>query len=337
MKKLVIPVVLLAVAMVATRIVKDKGKTGELSDEARLSRSRRHSDQLYVEVSALGSLDYFFDHELGMKLAGEFLGVRTEYIGPAQYDMSAMVTAFEQTLARPNLKGVVVVGFEDVLIPTINKAIDQGIPVVTVDADLPRSKRIAFVGTGNYQAGYQGGLKLAELVGGKGDVALLTKPGQSNLEERIRGYQDALGRYDGIKIVQIADTQSDAVIAAQAAAAVLERHKDLAGLACVEAAGGVGAATAVRERGLVGKVKIVAMDRGNDILELIGKGVIDATIAQQTALMPIYAVQILYNYANTNVPITENNAGAGITGVPPYVDTGVIVVDKSNYELFLRK
>ncbi len=121
------------------------------------------------------------------------------------------------------------------------------------------------------------------------------------------------------------------------AAAVLERHKDLAGLACVEAAGGVGAATAVRERGLVGKVRIVAMDRGNDILGLIGEGVIDATIAQQTALMPFYAVQILYNYQNRNVPIAEDNAKAGIRGVPPVVDTGVIVVDRSNYALFLRK
>ena len=39
-----------------------------------------------------------------------------------------------------------------------------------------------------------------------------------------------------------------------------------------------------------GKVKIVAMDRGNDVLDLIGKGVISASVAQQTALMPYYAL-----------------------------------------------
>jgi ribose transport system substrate-binding protein len=251
--------------------------------------------------------------------------------------MTAMITALEQVLAKPNLKGLVVVGFEDVLAPVVNKAVAKGIPVVTVDADLPTSKRIAFVGTGNYQAGFQGGKKLAALIGGKGKVALLTKSGQSNLEERIRGYKAALAEFPDITIVQVVDTQSDPTIAAQGAAAVLERNKDLAGLACVEAAGGLGAATAVRERGLAGKVKIVAMDRGNDILGLIGQGVIDATVAQQTALMPYYATQILFNLANHPVAITTDNAKAGIRGVPNVIDTGVVVVDKTNYQLFLRK
>ena len=69
-------------------------------------KNRATSDELYVEVSALGNLDYFYDHKLGMKLAGEVLGVKTEYVGPAEYDITAMITAFEQTLAKKNLKGV---------------------------------------------------------------------------------------------------------------------------------------------------------------------------------------------------------------------------------------
>jgi ribose transport system substrate-binding protein len=270
-----------------------------------------------------------------MKLAGKYLGVQTDYIGPAEYDMAAMITSFEQVLAKPNLKGLVVVGFEDVLVPIINKAVEKGIPVVTVDADLATSKRIAFVGTGNYEAGYLGGKKLAALLGGKGKVALLTKSGLSNLAERIRGYKAALADFPGIEIVQIVDTQSDPTIAAQVAATVLQRHGDLAGLACVEAAGGVGAATAVRERGMAGKVKIVAMDRGNDILQLIGQGVIDATVAQQTALMPFYATEILFNLANYPIPIANDKAG--VRGVPNLVDTGAIVIDRGNYQDFVRK
>lgn len=336
MKKLVIPLVLLALVMVATTIVRTRGKLA-VSTGGGAAAPSAYADQLYVEVSAIGGHDYFFDHKLGMKLAGEALGVRTDYVGPAEYDMTAMITALEQVLAKPNLKGLVVVGFENVLVPVVNKAVEKGIPVVTVDADLPTSKRIAFVGTGNYQAGYQGGKQLAALLGGKGKVALLTKSGQSNLEERIRGYRAALAETPGIEIVQVVDTQSDATIAAQAAAAVLERNRDLAGMACVEAAGGLGAATAVRERGLAGKVKIVSMDRGNDILGLIGQGVIDATIAQQTALMPFYATQILFNLANHPVPIAADNAKAGIRGVPENIDTGVIVINRENYKNFLRK
>lgn len=293
------------------------------------------SKQLYIEVSALGSIDYFYDHKLGMQMAGKALGVRTEYVGPADYDMAAMVTAFEQAIAKkPN--GIVVVGFEPSLNAIVDKAVKAGIPVVTVDADLPGSKRIAFVGTGNYQAGFEGGQKLASLIGRKGKVAIMTKPGQSNLEERIRGYKESLAKFSDIQIVQIADTQSDPNVAAQAAAGLLQKFPDLAGIACVEAAGGSGAATAVKEAGKVGKVKIVSMDRGNEVLQSIKEGVISASIAQQTALMPFYAVQILYNLNNTNIPISTNNARAGITGTPTVIDTGVIVVDSSNYRYFMR-
>jgi len=294
------------------------------------------SNQLYIEVSALGSIDYFYDHKLGMEMAGKLLGVRTEYVGPANYDISAMANVLEQAIARrPN--GLVVVGFEASLNPIVDKAVAAGIPVVTVDADLPGSKRIAFVGTGNYQAGFEGGKKMAALLDGKGKVALMTKPGQSNLEERIRGYRDALAAHRGIEVVQVADTQTDPTRAALAAASLLQRHQDLAGIACVEAAGGAGAATAVKEAGQAGKVVIVAMDRGNDVLQFIHDGVISATVVQQTALMPFYAVQILYNLSNYSLPITRDNAKAGVTGVPAVVDTGVIIVDKTNCEYFMRK
>jgi ribose transport system substrate-binding protein len=292
-------------------------------------------EQLYIQVSALGALDYFYDHKLGMELAGKYLGVRTEYVGPADYDMAAMVTALEQAIAKQP-QGLVVVGFEPSLNAIVDKAVDAGIPVVTVDADLPGSKRLAFVGTGNFQAGWEGGLKLASLINGKGKVAIMTKPGQSNLEERVEGYRAALAEYPDIEIVQIADTQSDPNVAAQAAATLLMKFPDLAGIACVEAAGGAGAAMAVREAGLAGKVKIISMDRGADVLQEIEAGVISASVAQQTALMPFYATQILYNLYNYDIPISTDNAKAGITGTPNVIDTGVVIVDETNYQYFMR-
>jgi len=55
-----------------------------------------------------------------------------------------------------------------------------------------------------------------------------------------------------------------------------------------------------------------------------------------TALMPFYAVQILFQLANQDIPIASDNIKAGISGVPAYIDTGVIIVDERNYEFFLR-
>jgi len=45
--------------------------------------------------------------------------------------------------------------------------------------------------------------------------------------------------------------------------------------------------------------------------------------------MPIYAVTILYQLNHLDVPISSDNAAAGVTGVPPVIDTGVIIVDRA--------
>ncbi len=331
MKRLVVLVLALLIVFSAAACSQSPSTSG--NNNAAAGDSKK--DQLYIEVSALGNLDYFYDHKMGMKKVGEELGVTTEYVGPAEYDMNAMIAAFEQAIAKkPN--GIVVVGFEASLNPIVKKALDAGIPVVTVDADLPDSGRLAFVGTGNVNAGKMGGDKLAELIGQKGKVAIMTKPGQSNLEERVAGYQEALKKYPDIEIVQIVDTQSDPVVAAQAAAALLQKYPDLAGIACVEAAGGSGAATAVKEAKLQGKVQIIAMDRGNDVVSAIEEGTISASVAQQTALMPYYATQILYNLANSKVDITSDNKAADVLGIPTTVDTGVVIVDKDNAKYFMR-
>jgi len=290
---------------------------------------------LYFLVSALGANSYFYDHKLGLKIAGEHYGVETQYKGPPDLNMQAMIQAIELAVARKPA-GIMVVGFEESLNNAVDKAVEAGIPVVTLDSDLPNSKRVSFVGTGNYDAGYMGGAKLAELVGGKGKVAILTKVGQPNLEERVRGYRDALSEHPDIDIVRVADTKSEVPMAAQAAAAVIAAVSDLAGFGCVEAAGGAGCATALREAGLNGKVKVVAMDRDSDILTFINQGIIDASVVQQTALMPFYGLSILYQLNHCDIPVSSDNAAAGVSGVPPVIDTGTILVDKSNCDYFMR-
>src|ERR1700687_4057120 len=87
------------------------------------------SSELYVEVCALTQLPYFIDHRLGMEAAGRELGVRAEFVGPADYDISAMITTLEQTLARQPA-GILVVGFDVGLKPAIDRAVESGVPVI---------------------------------------------------------------------------------------------------------------------------------------------------------------------------------------------------------------
>src|SRR5205085_4741111 len=84
-----------------------------------------------------------------------------------------LVAAVEQTAARKP-SGMMVVGWDpSALIPAINKAIEAGIPVVCVDADVPGSKRLAFIGTDWFDLGVRQGQAMVKALGGKkGKVAM---------------------------------------------------------------------------------------------------------------------------------------------------------------------
>ena len=65
------------------------------------------------------------------------------------------------------------------MVPVINKAIDKGIPVFTVDTDAPRSKRLTYIGTNNYNAGIFMGKLVKSILGGEGSIGISTQPGES--------------------------------------------------------------------------------------------------------------------------------------------------------------
>jgi ribose transport system substrate-binding protein len=300
------------------------------------ARPSNGSQELYVEVCALTQLPYFIDHRLGMEAAGKELGVKAEFVGPADYDMTAMIATLEQTLARKP-SGVLVVGFDAALKPAIDRAVDSGVPVITLDSDVPGSKRLCFIGTGNHAAGIAGAKALAESIGGKGSIVILTKTGQPNLEERVRGYKEELARHPGIRVVGVGNTNSDPTTAASAAAAFLQRQPDLAGIGCVEAAGGIGAGTAVREAGRTGKVKIVAMDRDSGTLDMIRDDLIHASIAQKTALMSYLGTKLLHGLKRGSVKITTDDTKASAIPLPASIDTGILRITKANAGAFYHR
>jgi ribose transport system substrate-binding protein len=292
------------------------------------------SNQEYIYVSAMGNLEFFNAHKYGWKWAGEALGVKASYVGPAEYDMNAMVAAFDQAIAKKPA-GICVFAVEPVLKPSIDKAVDAGIPVVTILGDLPDSKRLAFVGSYQYDLGYTGGKAIAEALGGKGKVAILSIPGVQMFDDREQGYRTAFKEYPGIEVVQIGDTKADTVTAVSVAKDIMQRQPDLAAFVGTDSTGGIGAGTAVKEAGKIGQVKVVAMDRNSDVLQLIKEGVLTGTVAQDDASMAFNCMVVLYNYVNNQAPLTTDNMAAkAITG-PNNVFMHVNYIDKSNLEFYL--
>lgn len=291
----------------------------------------------YVEVLALITLPYFIDHKAGLDAAGEYLKVPTRFVGPAEYDMNAMISTMEEVIAQKPA-GLLVVGFDPVLKPSIDKAVDAGIPTVTLDGDVYDSKRQIFLGTGNVAAGQKGARTLIDAMGGEGEIVIVTKVGQGNLEERIAGYKAEIEKTEGkVQLMEVLNDDSDSAKAAAAVSAALGKYPNLKGIACVEAAGGVGAATAIKEAGRVGEIAIVSMDRDDGTLNFIKDGTINASVAQKTALMPFLGTLILHAYNQYKVPITQDDAAANVTPLPNSVDTGSEIITKDNAALWFHK
>lgn len=295
------------------------------------------SDEEYVLVAVSVGNAYWIDARDGFNDAARELGVRGVFTGPQGSDVKQQVDIIETAITR-GVKGLIVVPAEpEAVIPAINRAIAAGIPVITQDTDSPKSQRYTFIGTGNFEAGRLGGELLAKQIGGKGEVAFLTIPGQWNLEERRRGYEAALANFPEIKIVAIGNDQAEESQAAAQAKSILQAHPNLAGFGCVDAAGGAGAAVAVRDAGKKGKLKIVAMDRNEATLDFIEQGYIQASLAQRSYSMAYLGLKMLHDLNHGRIKMVPDWRKARTCPLPASVDTGAVVITPDNVQFFRHK
>ncbi len=293
------------------------------------------SEEEYIYVSAMGNLEFFNAHKYGWAWAGEQLGVTATYVGPAEYDMNAMVAAFDQAIAKQP-EGICVFAVEPVLEPSIEKAVEAGIPVTTILGDLPTTSRLSFIGSRQFDLGYTGGKAIAEALNGEGQVAILSIPGVQMFDDREEGYRAAFDEYPGIEVVGVGDTKADTVTSVNVAKDMMQRYPDLAAFVGTDSTGGIGAATAVEEAGRVGEVLAVAMDRNSDVLQKIKDGTLTGTVAQDDAAMAFWCLQVLYNWNHNQAPLTTDNAAAGVLTGPTVVNTWVNYIDESNVDYFLE-
>lgn len=307
---------------------------GRRTDSVVTGKAASGHKQKYVEISLATGLSYWIDGKQGLKDKAAELGVDQDFTGPTDASPNKQIDAINTAVAQ-GVSGIILVpASATALTPAINKAVEAGVPIVCVDTDAPGSKRFSFIGTGNYNAGLTGGERMGKVLNGKGKVAILTLPGQDNLNERVRGYRDALKKYPGIEVVAEGDTKSQPSVAQTVCRNLLQAYPDLSAFGCVEAAGGPAAAVAVKEAGKVGKVKIVSMDRDEPTLQSIEEGVIDSTVAQRSYMMSYTALQMLYNLKNDQVKLVKDWKSAKINPLPPSVDTGSFLITKENVSQF---
>ena len=130
--------------------------------------------------------------------------------------------------------------------------------------------------------GYDLAKYLADKLGGKGNVAILsgslTAPEHAG---RVQGFKKALSEYRDIKIVFEQPDNDDLGTAVSLTENALQAHPDLNGILCCNASNPIGAARAVKNAGKEGKILIAGMDNLPETLEFVKRGVILVTKVQR--------------------------------------------------------
>ena len=288
----------------------------------------------YYFISANITLPYWQEAQFGFQDAGRALGVKVEFKGPESYNPEDEVEAFRKAVQAHPAGIAVSPARPDLFRKEIDAAIQAGIPVICVDSDAPESKRILFVGTDNFQAGMESGRRMAELIHGKGRIALITITGQFNLDERKRGVEEALKKYPEVKITQDLNDKGDPRMANDQISALLDskdKKDQFDGILCLEASGGPGAAEALHRLNLDGKYPIVAMDKNPETLDWISRGAISATVAQKSYTMAYYSLKLLDDlHHNVVHEFAKDWRTAPTSPLPTRVDTGTAVIDETN-------
>ncbi|MCB8890573.1 substrate-binding domain-containing protein [Vreelandella malpeensis] len=228
-------------------------------------------------VAKVGGIPWFNAMEKGIEQMGEELGVEAYMVGPTSADPALQVRAIEDLISR----GVDVIGVvpndREVLEPVLERARSQGIIVLTHES--PESVNIDydFEMISAQQLGEEHARLMADTTGCEGSYAVyvggLSVPAHNAwadaavnwLEENCQGLTPAAERFGVAESVD--DSRSTTLD-------LLRAHEDLAGIMSFGSQGTIGAARAVKERGLAGDVAVVGLFSPGQGRRLVHEGVI---------------------------------------------------------------
>ncbi|MDX1980881.1 MAG: substrate-binding domain-containing protein [Bryobacteraceae bacterium] len=239
--------------------------------------------------------------QAGALAAGKDFDVDVLWNGPtAETEYSRQIQILDSMVARRVDAIAVAAAEEKALVQSVDRAMAAGIPVTVFDSGLASDNYMTFLATNNFEGGVTAARELARLVGGAGNVALLMHmPGSRSSMDRERGFEETISKeFPRITIAARQFGQSDRAKARAAAENMLAAHPDLKGMFASTEPSSVGAALAIKGRELTGKVKLVAFDNSDVMLEDLRGGVIDTMIVQDSYKMGYDAVRTLVDKLN---------------------------------------
>jgi ribose transport system substrate-binding protein len=261
------------------------------------STSKESKKYRIVMVTGDNHDPFFITMLAGAKMEAKKLGVDFSWQGPANYQAQEQIPVLDAVFASKPDFLIAVPTDVNALVAPLKKFTQAGIPVLNVDGDVrDKSVRLGLIASNNYLGGQIAVRQLAKLLPAGSKVAYVGEQrGVYATDERERGFKAELKK---TKLVFVGSQYGldDPNTAASLTSALFTRYPDLKGVFASDTAYGQGAATAVKNAGKSGQVKIIAFDAEPGEVQALKRGLISMLIVQKCYDEGIKAVQLATAY-----------------------------------------
>jgi ribose transport system substrate-binding protein len=305
------------------------------SGDSASRRARGDSETLRFAVVPKGTSHQFWRsvHAGAEAAAKEVGGIQILWKGPeTEADTAGQINVVRNFITN-GVDGIVLApNHSQSLMDVVAEANAENVPVVIFDSGLGQGPSIvSYVATDNYRGGILAGQRLAEALGGQGKVILLRyKPGSESTEQRENGFLDAIAQEPGITVLssdQYAGTKTEEALAM--ATQMLNKYRDeVTGIFAVCEPNCNGVLEALKQTGLAGKVKFVAFDPSDTLIQGLAENTVAGIVLQDPFEMGRQSVLALAKHVKGEA-------------VEPVISTGEYVVTAENqkqppYDRLLR-
>ncbi len=248
------------------------------------------------------------------------LGVKLVYeAGKYDGDTATQISQIDDLITQGAKAIVLIPSISAGIVPAVRRATAKGITVIALDtATDPASAVTAFYATDNYEAGVLNGLWARKAFQGiTPKIALLEgTPGSEVNSDRMGGFLAGFGLNAKQYVVADQITNGAQGPGQTAMENILTAHPDVNLVWTINEPAALGAATAIKAKGLTGKIKIVSMDGGCRGIRAVRDGVISTDVMQFPAIMAKLGVDYAVQAAQGKK-------------IPALIDTGEVLVTKS--------
>ncbi len=278
--------------------------------------------EIYIPVISKGFQHQFWQAvKVGAEKAATEFNVKITFEGPeSETQVDKQIEMLQVALDKnPSAIGFAALDSQAAT-PLLKKAQEKNIPIIAFDSGVDSDIPVTTASTDNIAAAGLAADKMAELIGGEGEVALVVHDQTSRTGiDRRDGFKNRIEeKYPKIKIVDIQYGGGDHLKSTDLAKAILQAHPNLKGFFGANEGSAIGVLNAVTELNK-GSVIVIGYDSGKAQIDAIRSGEMAGAITQNP---------IGIGYETVKAAVDAMNGKE----VPESIDTGFYWYDKSNMD-----